>query len=290
MQFLHQNFELEHKNTFYSPLNESDVLYIEIYPSYICNYKCGFCYVRERHKNDTNIFMSRNKILSVLDSIDKSRYKVNLIILGGEPTLYPYLNDILSRKYYKTTLISNGSKDLSKFLLNSDNEVTLSYYPNYCTDQTVFINNMKYLYKKNIQTTINIMKLNEKKDTKIIVDLACEFNMPIEITPIIYKGKIINSNVEFFSHDDEIFYYNGKKLNNFEVECQKIDFTNWHCMQNFLMIEANGNIDIGCDVCNDNIFKNPNFFKNYEIFDKICVKGKCSFDSYLSQHKYKDEI
>ena len=51
MQFLHQDFEIKHKNTFYSPLVEPNVLYVEIYPSYICNYKCFFCYIRNNYKN-----------------------------------------------------------------------------------------------------------------------------------------------------------------------------------------------------------------------------------------------
>ena len=55
MQFLHQDFEIKHKNTFYSPLVEPNVLYVEIYPSYICNYKCFFCYIRNNYKNKTKI-------------------------------------------------------------------------------------------------------------------------------------------------------------------------------------------------------------------------------------------
>ena len=115
MQFLHQDFEIKHKNTFYSPLVEPNVLYVEIYPLYICNYKCFFCYIKNDYKNKKHPMMTRKNINDVLDSIEKSRYKVNLIVLGGEPLLYPYLSYMVEKltnldNVLKIEIYTNGSK------------------------------------------------------------------------------------------------------------------------------------------------------------------------------------
>lgn len=291
MQFLHQPFELEHKNTFYSPLNENDVLYVEIYPSYICNYKCCFCYVRNNYyKNGKHIMMTRKNINDVLESIEKSRYKVNLIVLGGEPLLYPYLGDILIRNFYRITLITNGSKKICELNHRDNFEVTLSYYPNYCKDDNTFIQNMQYLYKNNINCTVNIMKLTDDLRSEKIIKIANDYNFPVEVTPIIVNNKFINSNVDFSKNDDDIFYYNSRAVSTFDVEHERIGFRGWSCRQSFFMVMVDGSIKQGCEAPVDNIFLNQDFFKNYRIIDKKCEREFCRHDSYLAQYKYNDEI
>ena len=290
MQFLHQDFEIKHKNTFYSPLVEPNVLYVEIYPLYICNYKCFFCYIKNHYKNKKHPIMTRKNINDVLDSIEKSRYKVNLIVLGGEPLLYPYLNDILIRDFYRITLISNGSKKICGLNHKNNFEVTLSYYPNYCKDDNTFIQNMQYLHKNNINCTINVMKLTDDLRSERIVKIANAYNFPVEITPIIFKNKVVNKNVDFSKNDDDIFYYNSRAMSNFDVEREHLSFKDWSCLQSFFMIMADGCINQGCEISVDNIFTNRDFFKNYKIIDKKCQKEFCRYDSYLAQYKYNDEI
>ena len=101
MQFLHQDFEIKHKNTFYSPLVEPNVLYVEIYPLYICNYKCFFCYIKNNYKNKKHPMMTRKNINDVLDSIDDLSYRLNksidLLITNNKDKLIQLSNN----KYFK---------------------------------------------------------------------------------------------------------------------------------------------------------------------------------------------
>ena len=75
-----------------------------------CNMKCIHCYEGESHKKLNNS-LTLNEWLDVIDSL--ARLKVqNIILIGGEPTCSPYVNQLLkyiSKFNIKTTLFTNAT-------------------------------------------------------------------------------------------------------------------------------------------------------------------------------------
>ena len=84
-----------------------------------CNIRCKWCYAKNTH------YKSRNELS--LDSLDKvlrfceEAQEKYLILLGGEPTIYPHIKDVLklcSAKGFRTTVVTNGVVFKDKAKLN----------------------------------------------------------------------------------------------------------------------------------------------------------------------------
>ena len=86
-----------------------------------CNAKCGFCFWKDTKNADKNYIA---KLEAILDNMPEEFQQISLT--GGEPTLSPYLADILrvidKTKYKKVVLTSNGTK-LQDFLDTQDVDV-----------------------------------------------------------------------------------------------------------------------------------------------------------------------
>lgn len=91
-----------------------------------CNIRCKWCYARETNyvSKDQMSIEDLDKVLSfIIDSKDR-----DIIILGGEPTVYPHLEYLLSKcKEYdlRTTLVTNGLKFKNKDYLKHLYEIGL---------------------------------------------------------------------------------------------------------------------------------------------------------------------
>jgi len=80
-----------------------------------CNYQCKFCFARNRCQGKELTFKEWKKLIFLLS--EKNCLKVNFA--GGEPTLLPYLPELIN--YAKdlgffTSIISNGSLISKKFI------------------------------------------------------------------------------------------------------------------------------------------------------------------------------
>lgn len=91
-----------------------------------CNIRCSWCYARETNyiSKDQMSIEDLDKVLSfIIDSNDK-----DIIILGGEPTVYPHLEYLLTKckqNNLRTTLVTNGLKLKNKDYLSHLYEVGL---------------------------------------------------------------------------------------------------------------------------------------------------------------------
>lgn len=82
---------------------------VSIYPSSFCQLNCNFCYFKSK-RNVYPTFVSSKKWKALIDEI-KSNNIIYLSILGGEPTLYPEIDEILkyvNKIKLKTTITTNG--------------------------------------------------------------------------------------------------------------------------------------------------------------------------------------
>ncbi|KKN46913.1 hypothetical protein LCGC14_0668180 [marine sediment metagenome] len=74
----------------------------------LCNFKCNYCFARFESNNPN---LTSNQCLEIIDNISDALIK-KINFAGGEPTLSPYLGDLLvhSKKLgLVTSIISNGT-------------------------------------------------------------------------------------------------------------------------------------------------------------------------------------
>ena len=76
----------------------------------VCNMQCPGCYAKNVHETDNNkIYLTSHEFLLKLENI-KEKDNKSIALRGGEPTLSPYINDILQLSYHfkNTYLETNG--------------------------------------------------------------------------------------------------------------------------------------------------------------------------------------
>ena len=78
-----------------------------------CNYRCTYCFGKFPEKKDLTL----NEVCSIVDNIARYFSKYGIVdgrinLAGGEPLLYPYLDDLIDYIYaygLKASIITNGS-------------------------------------------------------------------------------------------------------------------------------------------------------------------------------------
>ncbi len=97
---------------------------VSIYPSSFCQLNCRFCYFKSKRDVYPN-FVSAEDWKTVINEI-KNNNTIYLSILGGEPTLYPEIDEILKhvdKIKLKTTITTNGvsiKKSTFNIICNSE--------------------------------------------------------------------------------------------------------------------------------------------------------------------------
>ncbi len=104
------------------------LLSMEIEFSRICNFRCSYCYVEEE-KERTNE-LSRNEIKDVILQA-KNLGARKIIILGGEPSIYPHISemiDFLDNEELEIEMFTNGAginQEMANVLAKSKVRVAL---------------------------------------------------------------------------------------------------------------------------------------------------------------------
>lgn len=73
-----------------------------------CNLRCSWCYARDN--GYTNVIMNQKLLMDIIDFCSDGGVK-KVVLLGGEPTLYPYLDTAISyckSKNINTEITTNG--------------------------------------------------------------------------------------------------------------------------------------------------------------------------------------
>jgi organic radical activating enzyme len=143
---------------------------IEIRPTSKCNYKCYYC-TSNRNNDNPIVKLNTTNINKIINTSRKYAKKpVKLYIVGGEPTVYPHLLDMVNdicKELKQDDLIevqsnlaknikwiekfTNNINDLSKFRFSA------SYHNTQCKNFKEFIEKCKFLKEKNILGTIAVM-------------------------------------------------------------------------------------------------------------------------------------
>lgn len=162
----------------------------------ICQYRCSYCYAMNFNLNTFKkkphlIKVWKNTIKS-LKSMVKTPYTIEIV--GGEPTLHPDIEDIISEavkdKYcIRVDLITNLAKPYNfykKLDTKKNNKLTIeaSYHPEYCGDKYIqkVIDLNNNLENISIFPSINLPD-NKKhwKQTKDLIDKFKENGVSINV-------------------------------------------------------------------------------------------------------------
>lgn len=166
------------KNYFSFPLQ------VTLYPSLLCNLNCSFCFLET--KKDKN---SRNNLSNLFDIVDQCDEAgvMTISILGGEPTMYPHLIELLQyieKKKIHVSFTTNGTRITDKLVkfLQTTNYVTpvvsIQAFSEFNKEVMgvpfeVIQMGMKKLYEGNITFNVNTVFLKQDmKELKKIMDFC----------------------------------------------------------------------------------------------------------------------
>jgi len=267
-----------------------------------CNYRCSYCYMFRNPENAnllaSNDFHDENqhsvnlKILEKLKLIDK---KIHLFLLGGEPTIYKKLFEILDKAYeipdIIVEIVSNGKRfeDIEftkKFIRYQNLQITVSMHYEYLetTDYLKIFNNFKIL-KRDIpnQDDRFILYSLLPKNPKDFYELEKKHKIINILEKIKSKNRVFLSLVDGYNIElltdtvqEYINYFNSINKNHLiEFEFVRgITNNNAHEINRFKFLEMNSLNKVHYIWC---------YFNNY-LIDKNgdIVGGNCEALDYLN--------
>ena len=150
-----------------------DTLKIHILPLMVCQLRCSYCYARRGMWSDWNKMMSFDVAEDVIEILKRSTLSTALVMLGGEPTLYPYFirfinswnNKCNQDDTVKHTLdiTTNGMKEgIFEQLPEIPNlSITFSYHSEE-VDFDIFFKNVKTAIDKGLKVFVNVLVLGKR--------------------------------------------------------------------------------------------------------------------------------
>lgn len=145
----------------------------------MCNYKCSYCFGRT--DIDKRKFPPLYKLINVVDNLYfLNRPQYNLGLIGGEPSAYPQILDLLyvivskfGKRLNNLYLVSNGSRDLDFFnnvySIARANPISLiiSIHTEYCNPEHIY--KIVENYSDMILISFNLMFNPDKYD--LVIDI-----------------------------------------------------------------------------------------------------------------------
>jgi len=263
-----------------------------------CQFDCEYCYFNNRDTLDDK----KLKIISniVLKKLSTTNEHFDIELLGGEPTLHLYLENILETLNNNVfcdeiRIITNfyKSNDYYEDLFKYDKLILrVSFHPQYSEDILEKLLSFKYLDKTIITVNISDKERFLGKTKRFIKGLN-DNNIKYEINYLLsnhkynvnYNDKTLNEIHSIVKKDKiiKIPYYD-KDSNKYmieELELFKISFRDWYCKPVIYNIDIFGNIK--------NICYNSSIGLKLNDLVKIikCNHDYCSCSKKLSFEKWK---
>lgn len=208
-------------------------------------------------KNLANYLHTKNKFLDV-------------VLLGGEPTLHPMFQDIieyvLSFPNTRMSITTNGSNGYANIKPHKNLRWGISFHPSQVKNEDAWIE--KIIERKNDFWEVTIhpfsdcwgddktLELYSHKNKKIIDVCIAE---GIKLQPVfqydphthIRDHRVdIDKLIKFYPYlnDLEALYsYNNTLINDYQMVISKKNyFENWYCVNNSISIDVNGNLQQCC--------------------------------------------
>ena len=227
--------------------------YLDIKIGYACNFKCEYCYQVFDGKRQIGTF-KKEYIAPLLSYLDRTKSLFFVMLAGGEPFIYPYLNEIsdaLIRKGHYLGIITNFSASkitIENFLLKTNGflkflsiSVHLSQWENIEDFFCKFKNIIEFIKKNKMDIRIRTTCVLTAENVDMVKSLyrkMKEYGFLLYIQRVYYNGK-------YQSYSSEIEnYFKDKGL---DVRSENIDNVKFYgnlCSagSRFLYIESNGDV------------------------------------------------
>ena len=263
----------------------------------VCDLHCSYCYARVNEQ--WNDIPSKDKIDATLANIKKIDKEVEVILLGGEPTLSPsyfYILDQLDTydNVVSLAVLSNAQKKFTPEWVEKHTRYknfffNITYHPNDSdfekTKEAILLCNKE-------QLVVNIMMLGPKFNEPItaIIDFCKKHNKTVRVnipfhptrtTEYMVKKSTYKEWIATFADKFERYLYfklyNGETyvLNDIDVYLHSLNrFTGWSCKNNNWAISTRStDLQRMCNGVTDDEFM-------------PCILKACACQGLLSAEKY----
>lgn len=295
----------EENKTYTSVERELQTVRLHIDINTICNQKCEYCYARQE-KHSWGLIISNKYIdeilLPNLKKIAEDTY-LDVILLGGEPTLHPRFNEvlsfILSLKNTRVSITSNGTNAYNDNKCSERVRWAFTYHPSQVKDITTWINPL--LQRKNDWWEVAISPLidcwgskrdviEKAKRVKEVITLCrkndikvqptFQFN-PYEDGEAHIDMKLVEQYYSFLEEEYPIYVYGDEYLNDYTILKNKKNYLQGcMCVNNNFSLSVKGELR---QTCTNKDMKWEDLVKENKLI--ICPMKECTCYGFLSLHK-----
>lgn len=285
-------------NKFIAIETSNEGLFLEVELGLICNYKCSYC---PPYSYTGDMWIDYDKLIEFI-------YKVNplqILLVGGEPTLYPTIDQLLYELKNKiVNMTSNGNKPLSwwETHLKYIDVLTLSYHIERASLES-FINKLKFI-SDHKAITVNIPMMVDRFDECLEAGIKMSKikNIYVSLKALINKNKvydnysdnqleimsnILKPKVETIFNKHHIRFYGKTEDGKLEkLRCQAIIsnkdnvYKGWKCWKGIqrMKLSSDGSIyKASCDSGTEKFFGNiHNDEVNFPTEPEVCQKDYCN--------------
>ncbi len=272
----------------------------------ICNYHCEYCY--RRAEPGWGKILDLQKISAIIKDIDLLDKPFEVVYLGGEPTLHPNFEKILSLTYetknlYSFAIITNLKTLKPNHLklyekMNNKLIVNVTFHPSQCNIE-MFKKNLLELSKA-VSVSVNVMLVspNYKNEIFDIAEFMIKNNIPftdnVPFEPLgasrfknyseSYKNFLKDYTNNFKLFKNLIFKFKNRTEYLSDAECFLKGYNSLKgvcCENNNFQISIDGDIS---QMCTDRRLKIEEL-ANFNCVVK-CPKENCVCQGLLSKRKY----
>jgi len=286
-------------------IKNHDFFIFELLIIELCNFKCSYCYMRNESPT-WGSFSTKKEIFKVIKKLEELNNKVSICLSGGEASLHPNFLEFVdyitnSEKIHSLHINTNlqlSEEKIEKILkIDSDVKFHISFHAGQ-SDKDFKIK-LKKIPKKNQELNIMIHPAKKyKKDIDDIVKFCDTNNILYNIKPIFINSKFKPSQYVIesmnYKNSNKEYTDGNRDYNDYDLYKEGLlpmNTLGWECYYIFYTIDCKqGNIKQMCRLYDDlNIFKNFDFFNNYDLSKPIICsfKNSCLWASSLDHYKVK---
>lgn len=303
------NFSLRKENKTWSPIDkEKNTVRIHIDLTTVCNNKCKYCYARA-DKQNWGLIMSNDYIYSNLfpnllklsNDLKNNKKYLDIVLLGGEPTLHPLFSEIVNFLIVndcRISITSNGSFPYKNISPNKSIRWAYTFHPSQVDDIDSWIDKI-IIGKDNwwevaisplidccddieeySRKVYSIIKICNENDIK--VQPTFQFNPYLEGNTHIDMNKVIQY-YSYLEKEFPIYEYNNEYINDYNILKDKKNYIkNCTCINNNVQLTVKG---ILRQCCTNKELKWDDLINLNTIIK--CPLNECTCYGFLSLYKYK---
>lgn len=272
----------------------------------LCNYNCNYCYARA-DSSSWNKMLKMSEVDDILERLNSIPEDIELIILGGEPSLSPYyfhiLDNLNNSNLQSIATITNGSAPVS-WILEHLKYPHVTFYITYHPGEVSFeelASKLKFIKETGLKLVLSIMLIPKyKKEIEEAVEYCLQQDIhikanipfsPIDTAKVAYNTDSYKQWLNMYTDKFEkyLYFYNAEGdeyiYNDIEVFLNNYNnFKGWTCFNN--------NVDINITdrkvkrLCSEEIVDIKDI--STVIKPMKCPLDKCNCQGLLSNEKRKN--